>query len=188
VRIFYRRYHKQSILASVVPAGRFVGLDRIPGCGHEPIEFIELHLLAIGRTIAGLPGRVTIPVLSAQAGLFQGLYENGIMGSHPQPERVFRLMVADVPELRRLIRKILESQKQYEVVEIKAFDAVSMQDASVGLVITNRPKSFLALDMRVLYVASCLDAELGRHCAGVLEKPFTPAEFLQAIEKIFMMI
>jgi hypothetical protein len=57
----------------------------------------------------------------------------------------------------------------------------------VELIIANRPEQFVASGIPIIYIAAIPDAEMRKHCAQVLPKPFRPADLLHHIERIRLM-
>jgi hypothetical protein len=54
----------------------------------------------------------------------------------------------------------------------------------VELIIANRPEQFVASGIPIIYVAAIPDADISKHCAQVLPKPFLPPDLLFHIERI----
>jgi hypothetical protein len=57
----------------------------------------------------------------------------------------------------------------------------------VELIIANRPEQFVGSGIPIIYIAAIPDAEMTKHCAQVLPKPFIPADLLFHVERIRLM-
>lgn len=108
-------------------------------------------------------------------------------------------MTSAIPDIRRRSILVVES------VEIRSFlsflltraglDVLEAEPESggqmladhledVALMIANRPAQFVTSGIPIIYIAAIPDAEMRKHCAQVLPKPFRPAEILFHIERI----
>ena len=84
----------------------------------------------------------------------------------------------------KLIRLVLERQ-EFEAIEMKPGERQALAGLLPSdLVITNMPQRFEGLGVPLLYLSSSPDEVIARTCAGVLRKPFTPAELTIAVEEV----
>ena len=105
-------------------------------------------------------------------------------------DQPWSILVVEDPLVRKLIAGIL-TREGYRVAEDETPRAVErLQDEpqSFGLLITNKPASFLdfAETIPLIYVAAAPDPELARrfrHCA-VLSKPFHPRRLVELTREL----
>ena len=98
------------------------------------------------------------------------------------------ILIVEAPIVQKFLRTVLE-REGYESVEAgpqAALELIKLSRPPVGLLITNSPGIFLpfAEQVPLIYIAACPDLDLAarfRTCR-VLQKPFHPGEFLQAVK------
>ena len=103
----------------------------------------------------------------------------------PPPE--WSILVVEALIVQKFVRVVLEREGYAPVDALpqSALEMLKQSPSAVGLVITNAPGMFLpfAEQVPLIYLAACPDLDLAarfRSCR-VLQKPFHPAELLEAV-------
>ncbi len=119
--------------------------------------------------------------------------EKSISGSASKEVRrssEWSILIVEAPIVQKFLRAVLE-REGYQPVEAEPQSALELMKTSgpgVGVVITNAPGMFLAFADRVplLYIAACPDLDMAtrfRACR-VLQKPFHPAQLVEAVRRL----
>ena len=97
------------------------------------------------------------------------------------------ILVVEAPIVQKFVRVVLEREgyQPVDAIPQSALELLKQSPSAVGLVITNAPGIFLpfAEQVPLIYLAACPNLDLAarfRSCR-VLQKPFHPAELLEAV-------
>ena len=112
--------------------------------------------------------------------------------SEPASKEVCRpsewpILIVEAPIVQKFLRTVLD-REGYQTIEVGSQSALELMEFSnprVGLVITNAPGMFLpyAQQVALIYIAACPNLDLAARfkTCSVLQKPFHPAELLEAV-------
>lgn len=172
--------------------GSGLGLSSAYGIARQCEGTLELE----SEPGAGTTARLYLPPAEAGAEPEPGQPAPAAEGSAPEPARV--LVVEDQPDVRQLLRALLEAEG-HEVIEAggvaAALQILETGDQPPRLLVTDlvmpglpghelvRRAASMAPDMRVLVISGYTSEESGP-CDGFLHKPFTPTEFNSEIKRL----
>lgn len=170
--------------------GSGLGLSSAYGIARQCAGTLELE----SEPGAGTTARMYLP--AAEAAPASGQTAPAAAGTSLGPARV--LVVEDQPDVRRLLRALLEAEG-HEVIEAggvaAALQILETADTPPRILVTDlvmpglpghelvRRATAMAPDLRVLVISGYSSEDSGP-CDGFLRKPFSPGEFSREIQRL----